>query len=146
MARIKHTKERASHYRFGGTSGVTFPTGVREIDVDDDRASWAVQTFDDVEYASQATNGYDAGAETVEENDRSLVDDSATSDVDRSSETETETADDSESDDSEGDDTDDSEDDDSESDADGETGVRATRRLSDALSNVRRDGDGDSVE
>jgi hypothetical protein len=49
--RIRHTRDRESHLRFGGSDGIEFPAGTREIDVDDDIAKWAVGTFDDVELA-----------------------------------------------------------------------------------------------
>lgn len=54
MTRIRHTRERAAHYRFGDVHErfVEFAPDARVTDVDAADAIWAVRRFDDVEFAA----------------------------------------------------------------------------------------------
>lgn len=87
MARIRRDSNTDSHVRYGGPDGVTFDSGEEEIEVDDETASWAVETFDVIEYASGAPDA-DPYAEDVEPEIESTAepvdedDATATADVD----------------------------------------------------------------
>lgn len=65
MTRIKHTRDRESHYRFGD---VEFPAGEREIEVDDDTAADLVER-DDVEYADEDTDSETVEIEATDDED-----------------------------------------------------------------------------
>ena len=72
MVRIKHTNPTTSKRRYGRE--LTFPPGVREIDVEDEeKAAEYVDRYDDLEYAEPESDDSDEREESVDEEADALV-------------------------------------------------------------------------
>lgn len=68
MTRISHTRDGEPEVVYGRFTDheVRFPAGERTIDTDAETAAWAVETFTDVVYATDADDGI-CGAPTADE-------------------------------------------------------------------------------